>query len=229
MRDLCVVFDIDDTLYLERDYVMSGFAAVGPWAHAWLGVPDFAERCRKEHNSGTRGRIFNKVLDDCGLPVTDEVIGTLLALYRTHVPQIRLCEDAASALEEISRTRPIAIITDGPAISQSRKAEALQLSRFASPIYLTELHGTECSKPSPVVFQNLQRTIDANRFVYVADNPLKDFTAPATLGWNTIRVRRPGGLHYELESVAVKTNFEIPDCTVLPRLLSGLGFRGVAG
>src|SRR5258708_14898409 len=25
MRDVCVVFDLDDTLYLERDYIVSGF------------------------------------------------------------------------------------------------------------------------------------------------------------------------------------------------------------
>jgi putative hydrolase of the HAD superfamily len=229
MSGLCVVFDIDDTLYLERDYVVSGFAALGPWAHAWLGVPDFAERCRKEHDSGTRGRIFNKVLDDCGFAPSAEVIGTLIALYRAHVPDIRLCKDAASALEEISRTCPIAIITDGPAISQSRKAEALQLSRFAAPICLTELYGTECSKPSPVAFERVQRTIGASRFVYIADNPVKDFTAPATLGWDTIRVRRPGGIHYELESVAVKPDFEFPDCTELPRLLSAVGYHGVTG
>ena len=42
MNHLCVVFDIDDTLYLERDYVLSGFAAVGPWARDWLAIPDFA-------------------------------------------------------------------------------------------------------------------------------------------------------------------------------------------
>ena len=27
----CVVFDVDDTLYLERDYVRSGFHAVAQW------------------------------------------------------------------------------------------------------------------------------------------------------------------------------------------------------
>src|SRR5207302_9076607 len=40
MNELCVVFDIDDTLYLERDYVRSGFRAVGTWAEQWLRIPD---------------------------------------------------------------------------------------------------------------------------------------------------------------------------------------------
>ena len=29
-----LVFDIDDTLYLERDYVRSGFGAAGRWARS---------------------------------------------------------------------------------------------------------------------------------------------------------------------------------------------------
>jgi putative hydrolase of the HAD superfamily len=32
-------------------------------------------------------------------------------------------------------------------------------------------------------------------YVYVADNPRKDFLAPRALGWRSARVRRPGGEH----------------------------------
>ena len=35
----------------------------------------------------------------------------------------------------------------------------------------------------------------AGGYVYVADNPRKDFLAPRALGWRTLRVRRPGGEH----------------------------------
>jgi putative hydrolase of the HAD superfamily len=33
------------------------------------------------------------------------------------------------------------------------------------------------------------------RFIYVADNPKKDFLAATALQWETVRVRRPEGLH----------------------------------
>jgi putative hydrolase of the HAD superfamily len=36
--------------------------------------------------------------------------------------------------------------------------------------------------------------------VYVADNPNKDFEAPAALGWLTVRIRHPEGLHATTES-----------------------------
>ena len=37
----CVAFDLDDTLYLERDYVRSGFWAVGRWIESHVAVTDF--------------------------------------------------------------------------------------------------------------------------------------------------------------------------------------------
>jgi putative hydrolase of the HAD superfamily len=220
MNRLCVVFDVDDTLYLERDYVLSGFAAIGPWARTWLRIPDFAERCRVAHEKGQRGRIFDTVLEDCGVRPAPESISALVALYRAHVPDIRLCADAATALESAAAKWPVAIITDGPAIAQSRKVEALGLARYASRIYLTELFGRECSKPSPVAFEEVQRMIEARRYVYVADNPLKDFTAPAMLGWKTIRIRRPAGLYSALENGGALVDFELRDCAELHELLS---------
>lgn len=218
MNRLCVVFDIDDTLYLERDYVASGFAAVSAWAQTWLGVPDFAHHCE----SAPQGRVFNTALESAGLKSTPELVAALVSIYRTHVPAIHLLDDALQALEEITVLYPVAVITDGPAVSQSRKAEALGLARFASPILLTEVFGKECSKPSPVVFRHVETAIPASRYVYIADNPLKDFHAPSELGWHTVRIRRPGGLHHDLDNPHAMPDYELPDCTELPRLLSSL-------
>lgn len=215
MNDLCVVFDIDDTLYLERDYVFSGFNAIGPWAGRWLGIADFADRCREEHESGRRGSVFNRVLEGCGVTPRPEVVAALVALYRAHLPDIGLCEDAHAALVEAAARWPLAVITDGPAISQSRKAEALELHRFADPIYLTELHGPGCSKPSPVVFRKVEQALPAKRYVYVADNPAKDFHAPRELGWYSVRVRRPGGLHFAVDNPDIAPDAELPDCSEL--------------
>ena len=39
-----VMLDVDDTLYLERDYVRSGFEAVAEWCRDEWGVADVGER-----------------------------------------------------------------------------------------------------------------------------------------------------------------------------------------
>ncbi|MGQ9635778.1 MAG: HAD family hydrolase, partial [Bryobacteraceae bacterium] len=61
-----VAFDLDDTLYLERDYVRSGFEAVGEWAKERLGIGDFTQRAWRWFQQGRRGDIFNQVLVEIG-------------------------------------------------------------------------------------------------------------------------------------------------------------------
>ena len=41
-------------------------------------------------------------------------------------------------------------------------------------------------------------------FVYVADNPRKDFIAPRALGWRTVRIRRRGGEHVAYGAAAAE-------------------------
>ncbi len=212
-RGICAVFDIDDTLYLERDYVYSGFLEVGRWAAKWLDIVDFSERCWGCFLAGRRSSIFDEVLRESGREPTAEIVSALVEIYRTHTPSIALAADASEALEAISRIASIAVITDGPAVSQSRKADALLLQSSAAPIVLTELLGTDFRKPHPRAFEHVSRCRPARLYVYIADNPLKDFTAPKQLGWVTVRVRRRGGLHYDLENCQITPDHEMADCS----------------
>jgi putative hydrolase of the HAD superfamily len=222
---VCAVFDIDDTLYLERDYVRSGFEAVGRWAAKWIQIEDFGERCWNRFLSGQRGSIFDGVLCECGVQPTAELIAALVDVYRTHRPSITLAADAAEVLNTISRTVSIAVVSDGPTASQSRKVEALGLVSFAEPIVLTGLLGKGFGKPHPRAFEEVERRRPASVYVYVADNPIKDFAAPKQLGWVTVRVRRPGGLHYTLENADITPDYEMGDCSGLPGVLVQLCHR----
>ena len=216
MNDLCVVFDIDDTLYPERDYVRSGFRAVGAWAERWLGIGDFSEACRIEFEAGRRSTIFNQVLASSGIEPTPELIAGLVELYRTHEPCIQLASDTSRMFTEISGRYPVAVVSDGPLTSQSRKADALGLRLIASPVLLTEIFGQEFRKPHTRAFHEVASLVPARHYVYAADNPAKDFIAPHDLGWTTVRIRRPGGLHYSVETLTgAPPDFEFPDCSPL--------------
>jgi putative hydrolase of the HAD superfamily len=223
MNDLCIVFDVDDTLYLERDYVLSGFQAVGSWAADWLEIEDFFGACRKEFESGRRSTIFNQALASRGQDPAPELVSCLVELYRSHKPRIHLAPDAAEAIGQLSGRFPIAVISDGPLASQSRKADALGLRSIASPVVLTEAFGARFRKPNIHAFAHVAERVPARRYVYVADNPAKDFAGPNQLGWATVRVRRPGSLH---ESVAndpgSAPKIEMCDCSGLAYALDHL-------
>ena len=194
----CVVFDVDDTLYLERDYVRSGFRAVDAHLRERHGAAGFFERAWAAFEQGVRGRTFDEVLPQLGLSPGRELIAELVEVYRRHRPQIDLLPDARAALEAARRAGwAVAVVTDGPMASQSAKVAALGLARWADPVVLTAALGEGFGKPHPRAFRLVVERIGCRgeQCVYLADNPAKDFAGPKGLGWRTVRVRRPGGLH----------------------------------
>jgi putative hydrolase of the HAD superfamily len=199
--DAVVVFDIDDTLYLERDYVRSGFRAVGAWARRSLGVPDLADRAWSAFETGVRATIFNEVLAGAGVEATPELLARMVACYREHEPDITLLADARAALDAAALAGPVAVITDGPLASQSAKARSLGLATWSQTMILTESLGPGFGKPHHRAFELVEERlgVSGEQCTYIADNPAKDFVAPRARGWATIRVRRPRGLHYGVD------------------------------
>lgn len=219
-----VVFDIDDTLYLERDYVRSGFRAVGAWAHQELGLADLGEQASAAFEDGVRGSIFDVALANAGLEVTPELITQLVACYRQHVPDIKLLDDARACLNELglSAEMVVAIVTDGPLASQSAKVRSLGLADWSQDVIFTETLGAGFGKPHPRAFELIEQRFGArgDQCVYVADNPAKDFVAPHQMGWMTIRVRRKQGLHFAADG-GDDINHEAADLHDLMALIRG--------
>lgn len=216
----CVVFDVDDTLYLERDYVRSGFGAVGAAVARMWGVDDFAERAWSRFEEGIRGNVFDLVLSSAGLASSPELVCDLVRVYREHQPAIELLPDARVCIDHLWRRVPLAGLTDGPAESQRAKIDALRLWQWLDPVVVTAELGPGHGKPSVEGFVLIEDRTGKRgaSCAYVGDNPHKDFAAPRRLGWRTIRVRRPAGLHADVPS-GDDVDEEIPDLERLPQLL----------
>jgi putative hydrolase of the HAD superfamily len=198
----CVVFDLDDTLYLERDYVRSGFRAVEKWVEANLGVAGFHQLAWAAFEQGARGDVFDRVLASLGVDATEDVIARLVSVYRGHPPDITLAPDAEACLANLHRAVRLAVLTDGPLESQRSKVEALGLAEWCDPIVFTAELGDGFGKPDMRAFQLIEGAVGCSgeELAYVADNPEKDFTAPSALGWSTVRIIRPQSLRADLPS-----------------------------
>lgn len=195
-----IVFDLDDTLYLERDFVRSGFAAVDRWVSDRFARSGFFDRAWALFEAGRRGDIFDRTLSALAIGVSPELIQCLVNIYRAHVPTIRLAPDAEEILAALCPGRRAALLTDGQGTMQARKVRALGLVERLRPIIYTDELGSGMRKPHPQGFLAIQNELGrvAHEFVYIADNPSKDFIAPRRLGWKTIRVRRPEGEYAKL-------------------------------
>lgn len=194
-----LVLDVDDTLYLERDYVRSGFKAVSNYVKEKAGYEDFFDLAWAAFLEGRRRTIFDDILAE--VPAATRAkppVAELVEVYRHHQPAVSLCPDAEEFLNRVHGSYGLGVVTDGPAVSQRRKIQALGLGRWISEFVVTDEHGPEWPKPSILPFRDLQERFDVRpeHCWYLADNPAKDFTGPTKLGWRTIRVQREQGLHF---------------------------------
>lgn len=197
------VFDLDDTLYLERDYVKSGLRAVDSWARLTLGISGIFELAWDMFLAGIRGTTISRAFDTVGRQLTSDETSAAVNVYRNHNPNIHLCPDAYELLKQLSSCRDhVGIVTDGPAASQRAKLRALELDRRGYIVAITDDHGPAWHKPNTPAFEYVQSAlgIEPERCIYIADNPLKDFVAPRLLGWETVRIVRPLGLHSLIDS-----------------------------
>lgn len=200
-----IVLDLDDTLYLERDYARSGFAAVGEHLRERLGLEGAGERAWEHFEQGRRGDLFDRILSEGGVEPEPGLVQELVAVYRSHRPAISLLPDAVDFIQRAQADgRLLALISDGPLAAQSAKAEALDLGRWFDPVILTDAWGRVFWKPHARAYQAVmdQHGRPADQHVYIGDNPTKDFHSPRRLGWNTIRVRRPQGEHAAAEATS---------------------------
>lgn len=191
-----VVFDLDDTLYPEREFAISGFRATEAWAHGQIGVSmGLAQEMTRLLDEGHLGPLFAMALKTHYPQHTPEQLADLVRIWRDHPPDIQLFDDAAWALDHYAARGPLGLITDGTHGMQRRKVEALGIApRFAEMVFTGALGGRDFHKPHPLSYEKIEAALGAgeDRFVYVGDNPAKDFVVPNARGWVSVMVHRPG-------------------------------------
>jgi len=219
-----VVFDLDDTLYAERDYVLSGFAAVDEWLRSEQKLTGFLQLSHQRFKQGHRGRIFDEVLLELrGENPTQDLVKDLIAVYRQHRPTLELFPDAEEVLEWSGNLFNLGLITDGYREVQENKIAALALGNRIPFRVVTDSLGREFWKPHQEPYRRVMQHFggDASGFVYIGDNPRKDFIGARQLGWRTIRIRRDLGEHQDFEpTVTQQADRDIIDLNELKGMLS---------
>lgn len=196
-----VVFDMDDTLYLERDYVKSGFQAVARHVAPEDHAPVF-EVMWGMFESGVRGDTFNQMLDQFPDVKARFSIPELVEVYRNHAPEITIIPAMRALLDELrNQGVKLGLLSDGPLVSQQAKVDALGVAALVEHVVLTDAMGREYWKPNPAGFEQLAEALGVPHasLAYIGDNPTKDFIGPNNLGWDTIRLRLSGQLREQEE------------------------------
>jgi putative hydrolase of the HAD superfamily len=209
-----VLFDLDDTIYREMDFVESGFSAVARVVAERfdLNEREILTRLLAALRDHGRGQVFDIVMKefglDCRVPVE-----FLVWVYRTHVPNIRPDREAIQCLEGFRANGwRVGLVTDGMGSVQRRKIEALGISGFFDVIVCTDELGREFWKPSTVPFDLALQWLQAKpeRSAYVGDNVKKDFIGPNRLGMATLQLAKyPGSEPDDAVDATARAQFQI--------------------
>ena len=179
---ICVIFDLDDTLYKEIDYLKSAYREIALLVEQITSLKNIYRRMYDAYLS--QKDVFQMLVELTDRQRTKEYF---IQRYRNHVPDISLNKETKKCLDVLrDEGAIIGLITDGRSVTQRNKIEALGLNQWIdnSNIIISEEFGSE--KPSASNYLYFENKYPQNKFVYVGDNIKKDFIAPNVLKWNTI-------------------------------------------
>jgi len=191
-----VLFDLDDTLYPEIEFVHSGFRAVAAaMAETFGGTPEaVAAALERTLEAEGRGAVFDRALARRNAWSEGRVLRALW-IYRTHAPSISLWPSAVRVLERLRRSGiRTGVLTDGMGSVQRRKIEALGLDALVDAVVCSDELGPGRGKPHGAGYVVLLETlgIGPRDAAYVGNDAAKDFVWPNRSGMLSVELRRPG-------------------------------------
>jgi len=185
------VFDLDDTLYHEIDFLKSAYHSI-------------VAEISSDPNDILYNELLNIYLSGSNpfrfliekFPEKNLTVEKLVYLYRNHYPIISLREGALEMLKEIKKKNgKTGIITDGRGITQRNKIQALDLGSLIDRLVISEEFGSE--KPASVLYESFMDKDGGRQYYYFGDNISKDFISPKKLGWCCIGVLDGTSIHYK--------------------------------
>lgn len=186
-----IVFDLDDTLYNEIDYMISGFRKVVKYLNdnykINIDIENAIKEMKKSYYLGEKP--INKLLNDYNL-YNEENINKCLNVYREHIPEIVLDKAIKNMLCDFKENnKKLGIITDGRPEGQKAKIKALNIEKLFDYIIITdEIGGVEYRKPNKISYDMMKEHFGVRyeEMCYVGDNIKKDFIYPEKIGIKSI-------------------------------------------
>lgn len=171
MKVKYVVFDLDDTLTYEIDFLKSAYKEIA----SKLDDGEYDIMINKYFENEN---VFDYISDKYGNEKQE-----FISAYRGHFPKIKLVEGARDILDFCKENNyHLGLLTDGRSITQRNKIKSLDIERYFDKIVISEEIGS--TKPNE---RNYSFFLDTDaEYYYIADNPKKDFLTPNRLGWITV-------------------------------------------
>lgn len=194
-----VVFDLDDTLISEKEYIISGFKIVSKKIAKdnKLNEDEVFNKALELFEISSK-EVFNRILDEFEIKYSKEYILKLIKYYREHKPNIEFFEDVIPTINKLKKAGyKLGIITDGYKETQLAKLEALNCRNLFDEIIITDELGREFWKPHEKPYKMMAKKLDINlnEMIYIGDNVNKDFVTANKLGVITVYIDRKNAIY----------------------------------
>jgi len=207
-----VIFDLDNVLYDEGDYVIAAYRKIASFLSERCSLSE-EEICSKlvsdlRRKGSMYPRLFNDLLAE--LKLDQSLVPDLLKLYASATLDLSLFPDAEDALRVLREQRiKLGLVTNGNVAIQRNKIRLLKLERcFDAIVYAREVGKADKPDPEAYRFALEALGVKPEETICVGDNPYTDFWGAKKLGIQTVRVCRG-----EFKDVRLSEEFEA-DITV---------------
>ena len=196
-----VIFDLDDTLISEDEYIRSGYRAVSAFLKDMYGWDErMTARQLYDLYLEDPKKVFNRLLESHDIRYKDNEITELVEVYREHVPDVHFYPDVKPALRTLKdKGVRLGLLSDGYAVTQRQKLTVLRANgrKIFDKIIITDELGRDYWKPDPRPFIMMKEAFMVNweDMVYVGDNPEKDFFIGRDLPIMTVRILRENSVY----------------------------------
>jgi putative hydrolase of the HAD superfamily len=228
-RIQAVVFDLDDTLYPQSEFLAGAFEAVADRATS-MGF-DRDRLLRALFDAASKGTDRGTLIDEAVQATADvgggppwgtppDVVKTVLVpVFRNFRPRtLELTAGAKELLSTVASRASTALLTDGDVCLQRAKIKALGLEDAFDKVVITDFYGgRQCRKPAPVGFLAALTALGVapQDAVMVGDRVDKDVVGAQRVGMQVLRVRAGEWAH-------VSTPEGVPEVSNLHEALAAL-------
>lgn len=198
MNTKYIVFDLDDTLMYEIDFLKSAYCEIANALDSENAVALYNVMLSKFLE---KKNVFGYLLKE----YDGYTLESLLEMYRNHYPILSLNEGVNEIIQFCKKNGyRVGLITDGRSITQRNKLKSLNIEDEFDKIIISEEFGS--AKPDERNFK-IFHSKHVSEYYYIGDNITKDFIAPNKLGWTTICLIDKG-CNIHSQSIEVKDGYK---------------------
>jgi putative hydrolase of the HAD superfamily len=180
-----VYFDLDGTLYDDRQYIKAGLKEAALYLERETGK-DFENEIKSIYFDEQKyEKTFDTLVNRNNLSKSH--VPKMVSAYHNNVADLNLYNKALPVLKKLKQQYKLAIITDGR--NGHEKICRLGIETIFDQVLVTPHH--DFSKKELAPFEMVANTLSVEHgdTVYIGDNPAVEFYHPNQLGMTTIQIK----------------------------------------